>query len=473
MSRHLAQPACARRRSTSAFAIALRAALAAGALGVALCPGIAFAQQLQQSNTCEEDKEKRAEELRKRISVYEQRLAVAKDELAAAQADADEASKLAHEARTKAYNKAVEEVKKNKGTLSWDDYSKAYGTADADPEYRKWNGIASNRNTKIQTLTNRTKRLERDIAGYKKELDDLNKKPCPPKTGEIIPPTIDLVPDIAPGPIEPMSLPGQESQTASVSGYIGGFVGASMPESGVRWQPNPLGFGFDALFLSRHARFTFDDAEVTGGGQVGVDVRLPSSFLTSYDAVPPIYAGVVYDFAVNGGGTQASNRVFISPFGGAFPTQQSFASDYTSTMRAVFGFEKTFLDGASSVGLRFPFVANIRPYATAGFAFGYFGVSDSIYFGGPFFNQGQWSGLRTGWAAGGGVRIGTGPLGDVQIQYLHIDLGAIEYVAPHSAIPAASILTSHSFREDRVTVGFNFNLSAFGSQRPPVFVPGF
>ena len=107
--------------------------------------------------------------------------------------------------------------------------------------------------------------------------------------------------------------------------------------------------------------------------------------------------------AGNANGAQRRDALFFSPFGGAFPAQQTFGTDYISTMRAVFGFEKTFLDGLAVGGLPF----SIQPYATAGFAFGQVSFSDGIFYGGPFFNYGQQSQTKTGWAAGGGIRAAT------------------------------------------------------------------
>ena len=111
---------------------------------------------------------------------------------------------------------------------------------------------------------------------------------------------------------------------------------------------------FDAFALANQSRFTFGEAAFTGGAQVGVDIHCANLLCSSsLPALPPHFAGLVFDFAGNANGAQRRDALFFSPFGGAFPAQQTFGTDYISTMRAVFGFEKTFLDGLAVGGLPF------------------------------------------------------------------------------------------------------------------------
>jgi outer membrane immunogenic protein len=103
-------------------------------------------------------------------------------------------------------------------------------------------------------------------------------------------------------------------------------------------------------------------------------------------------------------------------------------------------------------------------YATGGLAVGGVNYRDSEFFSinGQVFAASS-SATRTGWTAGGGIERALPGGWSVKAEYLFVDLGHTNYTSVGSINPANSIVHNHSFNENIVRLGLNYNFDPANS----------
>jgi opacity protein-like surface antigen len=226
--------------------------------------------------------------------------------------------------------------------------------------------------------------------------------------------------------------------------YFGFNIGTVVPHASTSWQPNPAGFGGDTGPLGSFSRNHFDAPGFAFGGQVGFDFMPTGNF----------FVGVVADANLKTN-DQVRSAIYASPFGGAFPTQESFRSNFETTERL-------------RVGLIVPVSPTLMlmPYVTGGLAVAQIDTSDSMTFPASM-NFGSQSQLKPGWTAGAGVGFITASPLRFQVQWLHEDFGSVSYLATNNAAAASFIEANHRLKEERVTLGVNMPLEAVGAYFRP------
>jgi outer membrane immunogenic protein len=217
-----------------------------------------------------------------------------------------------------------------------------------------------------------------------------------------------------------------------------------------------------------------------GGGQLGYAHQIGDG----------IVAGIEADFQ---GATVQGQQGLV---GTATTTILNFSSTpcFTGCPDAVMSFvdnEKT-IDWLGMVRARFGFLATptLLVYATGGLAYGGLTAGNSISqawgpsaagpapFLSPGVDVGHFSGTRAGWTLGGGLEWLFLPNWSVKFEYLHYDLGAVQFAAgplltisPAGAVFAGMPSASHSdiaipitstrFYGDLVRVGVNYHFNLF------------
>ena len=182
--------------------------------------------------------------------------------------------------------------------------------------------------------------------------------------------------------------------------------------------------------ITSTAANTFTPTGFTGGGQIGANYQI-NQFVVGLEG------------DINYVGLSAGRDVFSVP--GATIDHESVQSKWLATFRGRFGF-------AMDTWLI---------YATGGFAAGQVKTSDSIDTtptGGSVFAISS-DATRTGWTAGGGIEWALSRAWSIKGEYLHVDLGSIDYTGFTNPAGVNLMVTAHhNFREDIGRVGLNFRV---------------
>jgi outer membrane immunogenic protein len=215
-----------------------------------------------------------------------------------------------------------------------------------------------------------------------------------------------------------------------------------------------------------------------GGGQIGYNYQYGDN----------IVAGIEADFQ---GATVRGQQGFL---GAATTTFLDFASTpcfsgCPDPMTSFVDNEKS-IDWLGTVRVRLGFLATptLLVYATGGLAYGGVTAGTSIFqTWGPsadvhnFLSPGafgQYSGTRAGWTVGGGLEWLFLPNWSVKVEYLHYDLGAVQFaygplltilppglnaplITSHPLYDIAIATTSTRFYGDTVRAGVNYHFNLF------------
>ncbi len=234
--------------------------------------------------------------------------------------------------------------------------------------------------------------------------------------------------------------------------YAGVNVGAGWGSASGSLTPNVclLTAGCGAVgpvTLSSHINYSGP----LGGVQGGYNWHFAPSWLL----------GVETDFDGAGVTAHSSSQsaTFPAPVG-TVTYNVSGGQDYLGTVRGRLGWIAT---------------PDLLFYGTGGFAYGEVHTSAAASVAAPALSfVGTTSGVKTGWAAGGGIEYAFAPQWSLRGEYLHVDLGSSSITAhlvgtaPAGITPGVGYTTSINTSEDIIRVGVNYH---FGAPPPPPPAP--
>jgi outer membrane immunogenic protein len=238
--------------------------------------------------------------------------------------------------------------------------------------------------------------------------------------------------------------------------YIGANGGAGWANSSFSWTnitENPA-TAFNtgaATVLPEAADASLDRAGFLIGGQVGCNYQpgwLVVGVEGDFDYMNSNVGRTVVSLGNSNGGPPTIVPGNIS---------ESFSTDWLSTVRGRVGV-------ASGAWFY---------YATVGLAIAKASFSDQLCFPSaltPTCNTASWSGTREGWVAGGGVEWKLAPAWSTKLEYLYADFGNSSYnsiattTAGTTPFPDATITHVHSFNENIIRIGVNYQFVWGGAQ---------
>lgn len=217
--------------------------------------------------------------------------------------------------------------------------------------------------------------------------------------------------------------------------YLGATVGGVWSNDDVSWAANPALFGIAFTpVLNASGTGTIDSSGVTVGGTVGFNQQLGGAMVWGLEG------DISYtDLA-------ASRSVAVPPPGVAGTVVTStFESKWLATARGRLGFLAT---------------PDLLLFVTGGAAFADIRTSDFAFFAfDGSTNAASGSNARVGWTLGGGGEWRFGRW-SAKAEYLHVDLGEVNYTSQNS-LPinaGATINHNHRITEDLARVGLNYHL---------------
>ena len=210
--------------------------------------------------------------------------------------------------------------------------------------------------------------------------------------------------------------------------YVGGHVGGAAEQGRLSNFPNGSGFGIPFPTVIPTPDVLLRSDGVIGGGQVGFNWQLPSSWV----------AGVEGDISHYGHTGTGSFSIAAFPFGGPAGTVE-FQTDLFVTARARLGYAAGNLLFYGTGGAAWSKEKLNTSGTTCGFFLcGTFASSDS-----------QWV---SGWAAGGGADYAFAPNWFVRLEYLRLDFGKKNFAVDPSFGPTLPLFS----RVDLVRFALNY-----------------
>jgi outer membrane immunogenic protein len=276
------------------------------------------------------------------------------------------------------------------------------------------------------------------------------------------------------GPAFAADMPVKALPPAPIYSWTGWYVGVN---AGYGWSSDPVNVVGTPIFANptigtspaslaaavagATGNFPVNSKGFIGGGQFGYNAQFNRLVL----GVETDIQGTSLRGSANG-----ANVLSIVGFPGTGPTTTTFVSnklEYLGTLRGQIGFTLT---------------PTFLLYGTGGLAYG--GVNSTTNIGqvvtgpaatganGPYGSAANFSDTRVGWTAGAGLAWMMYSRWTAKIEYLHYDLGSVNYggamsniVVPGSAVPPGTTFytlgagSTTRFTGDIVRLGLNYKLS--------------